>query len=129
MSKNIDRYGYPSIARSNEILNPDLTKKGEATVVSTSNKSSSFTSWNIALYIFILLYLLLVYIAGYHAYSENMNDKLTLKWARIIVAVIFMPAYITYILLKSFFIEFISSNANSFDFSYIDYLFNIAFNR
>jgi uncharacterized membrane protein (DUF485 family) len=58
-----------------------------------------------------------------------MNDKLTLKWARIIVAVIFMPAYITYILLKSFFIEFMSSNANSFDFSYIDYLFNIAFKR
>jgi len=71
----------------------------------------------------------MTYIAGYHAYQEYADDPISLKWMRIMCAVIFMPFYIFYILFKSFFLDFMKSNANLFDFSFLDYLLNIAFSR
>jgi|694.fasta_scaffold43111_6 hypothetical protein len=125
-----DSYGYPIIANKDDIINPDLTKKDLSGVMTSPDKSAlSFSSVNITFVILGCLYLAMVYIAGYHAYNEYSDDSIGLKWMRIMMAVIFMPFYIGYVLIKSFFVDFMKSNANLFDFSFIDYLLNIAFTR
>jgi hypothetical protein len=123
-----DPYGYPIIADKDKIVEPDLTKASIKTDEMAQPKSV-FSSTNITLLLLGGLYILMCYIAGYHAYQEYAEDPITLKWMRIIVAVMFMPFYVGYILLKSFFVEFMKSHANSFDFSFFDYLLNIAFTR
>jgi uncharacterized membrane protein (DUF485 family) len=123
-----DAYGYPIIANQDKIVNPDLTQK-EISGVIIEPKQSFFSSTNITMLLLGTLYILMCYIAGYHAYTEYVDDPISLKWMRIIMAVIFMPFYIGYVLLKSFFVDFMKSNANLFDFSFFDYLLNIAFTR
>jgi len=125
-----DAYGYPIIANQDKIVNPDLTAKDISGIMIQPPASiSSFSSENITYILLGGLYLFMTYIAGYHAYQEYADDPISLKWMRIMAAVIFMPFYIGYILVKSFFVDFMKSHANLFDFSFFDYLLNIAFSR
>jgi hypothetical protein len=123
-----DSYGYPIIANKDNIVNPDLRNKDVSGTMIQPDKGP-LSSVNLTVIILGGLYLCMVYIAGYHAYHEYTDDPIGLKWMRIMMAVIFMPFYIGYVLIKSFFVDFMKSNANLFDFSFIDYLLNIAFTR
>jgi hypothetical protein len=121
-----DAYGYPIIANKDNIVNPDLSKKD---LSGTMTQPSGISTVNISIIIVGIIYIGIVYIAGAHAYNEYEDDPITLKWMRIIIAVLFAPFYIGYVLMKAFFVDFMKSNANLFDFSFIDYLLNIAFTR
>jgi hypothetical protein len=126
-----DAYGYPIIANKDKIVNPDLTETKGTDVSGEMVKPQKniFSSMSITLILLGGLYLFMTYIAGYHAYQEYADDPISLKWMRIMCAVIFMPLYIFYILFKAFFLDFMKSHANLFDFSFLDYLLNIAFSR
>lgn len=120
----VDTYGYTVPTLSLPVVNPDLSK--DISGVTPTQEVKPATKTNLWTYIFIglviFIYLSLVYVAGYHAYTEYADDAPHIKWLRILVAIILAPIYIAYVLMKSFFIEFLKSDANSYNFSLIDYL-------
>jgi len=123
----INRYGYAVPRATLQPVNPDLASGQQPGAEGTIEQPRSYGSIWIFLFIFLiaLIYLSVVYVAGYHAFTEYSDDMPHVKWMRILIAVLFAPLYIGYVLIKSFFINFINSDANSFDFSLLDYIANI----
>jgi hypothetical protein len=118
-----DSYGYmvPSLSAGGPI-EPDLTATG-GKKDTTAEKTSNFVrSLGLVGIMLILIYIAMVYIAGYHAATEYATDVPHMKWLRIMAAVLLAPFYIGYVLLKSFVYDFLKSPANSITYSFLDFL-------
>lgn len=126
-NKNIYGYSVPLVPLNT--VNPDLS----ATKVGTTDlcgqviiqKEPILTRANLSIAIVVIIYALVTFIAVYHAYVEYSVDAPHIKYLRLIVVFVFPYLYIPYVLLKSFFLNFLQSTANRFDFSFMDKILNI----
>jgi uncharacterized membrane protein (DUF485 family) len=118
-----DTYGYmvPPVSTESP-LDPILSGSGEKKDKIEQKTSMFVTSLGLVGIMFILIYIAMVYIAGYHASTEYATDVSHMRWLRILVAVLLAPFYIGYVLLKSFVYEFLKSPANNITYSYLDFL-------
>ena len=123
----INSFGYAVPSTPLSVVNPDLSKDTSGVIITEqTTPHKKYHIWTIIFVsLLIFMYLSIVYVAGYHAYTEYADDPPHIKWMRILVALIFAPLYVGYVLIKSFVIDFLKSNANSFDFSFMDYVANI----
>jgi hypothetical protein len=125
-NKNIYGYNVPLVPLNT--VNPDLS--GSKVGVSDLSgqvieKEPVFTRANLSIIILVIIYALITFIAVYHAYVEYNIDPAHIKYLRLIVVFVFPYLYIPYVLLKSFFLNFLQSAANRFDFSFMDKVLNI----
>jgi cytochrome bd-type quinol oxidase subunit 2 len=119
-----DTYGYmvPAVSTGAPI-DPNLTASGEKKKDTIEQKTSTFvSSLGLVGIMLILIYIAMVYIAGYHAATEYATDVPHMRWLRILAAVLLAPFYIGYVLLKSFVYDFLKSPANSITYSFLDSL-------
>jgi hypothetical protein len=126
LDKNIYGYNIPQVPLTT--VNPDLS----ATAVGTTGlsgevtpKTPIFTRANLSITILVIIYGLVTFIAVYHAYVEYSIDAPHIKYLRLIVVFVFPYLYIPYVLFKSFFLDFLKSASNRFDFSFMDKVLNI----
>lgn len=93
--QEFDSFGFPIINQTDSNKKTRITKKKPTNV------------WRIiliSLIIFIVVIgLIMATLAGYHSYTESAGSNFVIRSTRVLLAIIFAPIYLIYVLIKSSF--------------------------